>query len=60
MTAVDQDTGEVDKLGPLEILRQYRAPGGPGKAKFGQFMLPLQSGGKIKIGDKVTILDRKK
>jgi uncharacterized protein YcbX len=60
MTAVDQDTGEVDKLGPLEILRQYRAPQGPSKALFGQFMLPLQYGGKIQIGDTVTILDFKK
>ena len=60
MTAVDQTSGEVDKIGSLEILRKYRAPGGPTKAKFGRYMLPLQAGGKIKIGDTVTVLDRKK
>ena len=60
MTGVDQDTGEVDKLGPLEILRQYRAPAGPAHAQFGQFMIPLQKGGAIKLGDTLTVLDRKK
>lgn len=60
MTGIDQDTGEEDKLGPLEILRQYRAPGGPTKAQFGQLCLPLQQGGAISLGDTLTILDRKK
>ena len=53
MTAVDQTSGEVDKIGPLEILMKYRAPGGPTKAKFGRYMLPLQAGEKFKIGDTV-------
>lgn len=60
MTGINQDTGEEDKLGPLEILRQYRAPKGPTHAMFGQLMIPLQAGGKIKIGDVVTVLDKKK
>lgn len=60
MTGINQDTGEEDKLGPLEILRQYRAPDGPDHAKFGQFMIPLQKGSKVKLGDTVTVLDRKK
>ena len=60
MTGINQDTGEEDKLGPLEILRQYRAPKGPTHAVFGQLMIPLQAGGKIKIGDVVTVLDKKK
>ena len=60
MTGINQDTGEEDKLGPLEILRQYRAPKGPTHAMFGQLMMPLQAGGKIKIGDVVTVLDKKK
>ena len=60
MTGINQDTGEEDKLGPLEILRQYRAPKGPTHAMFGQLMIPLQAGGKIKIGDIVTVLDKKK
>ena len=58
MTGINQDTGDEDKLGPLEILRQYRAP--DGHAKFGQFMIPLQKGSKVKLGDTVTVLDRKK
>ena len=60
MTGINQDTGDEDKLGPLEILRQYRAPDGPGHAKFGQYMIPLQKGSKVKLGDTVTVLDRKK
>ena len=60
MTGINQDTGDEDKLGPLEILRQYRAPDGPDHAKFGQFMIPLQKGSKVKLGDTVTVLDRKK
>ena len=60
MTGINQDTGEEDKLGPLEILRQYRAPKGPTHAMFGQLMIPLQADGKIKIGDIVTMLDKKK
>ena len=44
MTAVDQTSGEVDKIGPLEILRKYHAPGGLTKEKFGRHMLPLQAG----------------
>ena len=60
MTGIDQDTGEEDKLGPLEILRQYRAPSGPTKAMLGQLCLPLQTGGTISVGDMLTVLDRKK
>lgn len=60
MTAVNQDTGVVDKLGPLDILRTYRAPGGPTHAMFGQLMLPLQTGGIVRVGDKVTIMEKKK
>ena len=60
MTGIDQETGEQDKLGPLEILRAYRAPRGPTHAMFGQLMIPLHVGGKIHVGDPVTIIDRKK
>ena len=59
MTGIDQETGEQDKLGPLEILRGYRAQEGPNHAKFGQLMIPLQSGGKLKLGDPVEILMKK-
>ena len=59
-TAVNQDTGEIDKLGPLEILRGYRAPGGPTHARFGQLMIPLQAGGRIRVGDTVEVIERKK
>ena len=60
MTGINQDTAEQYKLPPLDILRTYRAPQGPTHAKFGQFLLPLKAGGKIKIGDRVTVLDFKK
>ena len=60
MTAVHQDTGVTDKLGPLDVLRTYRAPAGPTHAMFGQLMLPLQVGGKVRVGDEVTVMDRKK
>ena len=60
MTGVDQESGEVDKLGPLDILRTYRAPNGPLHAKFGQLMIPLQRSGKVRVGDVVQILERKK
>lgn len=60
MTGIDQGTGVVDKLGPLEILRSYRAPRGPTHAQFGQLMIPLQPGGTVKLGDSVHIMDRKK
>ena len=59
MTGVDQETGEVDKLGPLDVLRTYRAPKGPLHAKFGQLLIPLQQSGKIKVGDIVQILERR-
>ena len=60
MTGIDQDTGAQDKLGPLEILRGYRAPRGPTHAMFGQLMVPLQAGGRIRVGDAVEVLERKK
>ena len=60
MTAVNQDTGEIDKLGPLEILRGYRAPGGPLHARFGQLMIPLQAGGRVRVGDTVEVIERKR
>ena len=33
---------------------------GPTHAMFGQLMLPLQVGGKVRVGDEVTQMDRKK
>lgn len=60
MTCIDQDTGKQDKLGPLDILRIYRAPQGPTHANFGQLLVPLQSGTRVQIGDKVEVLERKK
>ena len=58
--SVNQETGAVDKLGPLDILRLYRAPAGPDKAMFGVFGLVLQSGKVIKLGDTIKILELKK
>ena len=59
LTGVHQDTAKQLKLPPLDILRTYRAPGGPDKAQFGQLLLPLKTGGKIKIGDRVEVLEYK-
>ena len=59
MTGIDQTTGEHDKLGPLEILRSYRAPRGPAHAMFGQLLIPLQAG-KVRVGDIVQVLEKKK
>lgn len=60
MTAVDQKSGVVDKYGPLEVLRSYRAPLGPTHACFGQLLIPLQLGGVVRLGDEVTVLETKK
>eukprot|EP00117_Sycon_ciliatum_P037786 scpid83020/ scgid28188/ MOSC domain-containing protein 2, mitochondrial; Mitochondrial amidoxime reducing component 2; Moco sulfurase C-terminal domain-containing protein 2; Molybdenum cofactor sulfurase C-terminal domain-containing protein 2 len=60
MTGVDQATGEVDKVGPLEALRTYRATRGPAHAEFGQFLVPLKVGGAINVGDAVKVLEYKK
>ncbi len=60
MTGINQETGEQDKLGPLEILRAYRAPRGPTHAMFGQLMIPLQAGGRVRLGDAVEVIEKKK
>ena len=57
MTAVDQATGETDKIGPLEVLRTYRAPRGAGHAEFGVLLVPLRTGGEIHVGDTVKVLE---
>ena len=59
MTGVDQETGKVDKVGPLDVLRTYRAPNGPLHARFGQLMIPLQRSGKVRVGDIVRVVERK-
>ena len=60
MTGINQDSGEVDKLSPLDILRTYRAPLGPAHARFGQQMIPLQQTGKVRVGDTVQVMEWKK
>ncbi|KAL5466825.1 hypothetical protein EMCRGX_G030976 [Ephydatia muelleri] len=60
MTCIDQDTGKQDKMGPLDILRIYRAPKGPTHSIFGQLLVPLQSGARVRVGDRVEVLERKK
>ena len=59
MTGIDQLTGEVDKHGPLHVLREYRAPRGPGHAEFGQHIIPLSLGGQLQLGDKVKVISLK-
>ena len=60
VTGIHQDTAEQLKVPPLDILRTYRAPRGPAHAQFGQLLLPLKAGGKIRIGDPVIVLEYKK
>ena len=60
MTGVDQETGEVDKVGPWDAQRTYRAPKGSLHAKFGWLMISLQWTEKVRVGDTVQILERKK
>ena len=60
MTAVNQKTGVVDKHGPLEVLRSYRAPLGPTHARFGQLLIPLQLGGVVRLGDEIVVVETKK
>lgn len=57
---IDQKTGETDQVGPLKVLRQYRAGDSPTHADFGQYMFPLQMGKTIRVGDLVEVLDMKK
>lgn len=59
MTGIDQTSGLVDKVGPLEILRIFRAPQGPTHAMFGQLLIPLQPG-TVRLGDQITVLELKK
>ena len=59
-TSVNQETGLVDKIGPIDILRKYRAPQGPTYANFGQHLIPLQKSGKVHVGDIIQIIERKK
>ena len=60
MTCIDQETGEQDKFGPLDMLRTFRAPDGPAHAKFGRGIAPLHYPATIHVGDKVTVLERVK
>ena len=60
MTCNNQDTGEKDKFGPLDMLRTYRAPKGPTHAMFGMKLVPLKPEGVIRVGDTVTVLERRK
>ena len=61
MTCIDQDTGIQDKKdhGPLDILKTYRAPQGPNHVNFGQLLIPLQSGTRVRVGDRVEVLELK-
>ena len=59
-TSVNQETGILDKTGPVDILRKYRANRGPTHANFGQHLVPLQRSGKVRVGDTVKIIERKK
>ena len=60
LTSVDQETGEIDKFGPIDMLRTYRAPRGPTHACFGRKLVPLKPQSTVSIGDKVEIIERSK
>lgn len=61
VTTIDQLTGISDGKEPLKTLATYRIPKRSVKKKviFGQYLIAENTGGQIKIGDKVEILETK-
>lgn len=62
MTTIDQKTGISDGGEPLKTLANYRLVKRAGKSKinFGQNLIAENAGTKIKLGDKVEIIEIKK
>lgn len=62
MTTIDQETGISDGKDPLKTLATYRLVkrAGESKINFGQNLIAENAGAKVKIGDKVEILETKK
>lgn len=62
MTTINQETGVSDGKEPLKTLSTYRLVkrGGKSKINFGQNLIAENAGAKIKIGEKVEILETRK
>jgi uncharacterized protein len=62
MTTIDQQTGISDGKEPLKTLSTYRLVkrAGESKINFGQNLIADKVGAKVKIGDKIEILEAKK
>ena len=62
MTTIDQQTGRSAGVEPLKTLASYRLVKKLGKQKinFGQNLIAEKSGERIKLGDRVTILETRK
>lgn len=62
MTTIDQETGISEGKEPLKTLANYRLVKRAGKSKinFGQNLIAENAGAKIKLGDKVEIIETKK
>ena len=55
MTTIEQSTGEKNGNEPLKTLAKYRTK--KGKVLFGQNLIAENTGGILKIGDKIEILE---
>lgn len=58
MTTINQETGEKDGAEPLKTLASYRKKNG--KVLFGRYLIAENVGEKVKVGDKVEILETAK
>jgi uncharacterized protein len=57
MTTIDQTKGEKDGKEPLKTLAEYRTKSG--KVLFGQNLIAEKSGGVVKVGDKIEVIETK-
>lgn len=57
LTTVDQTTGEKNGKEPLKTLSEYRNRNG--NVLFGQNLIADKSGGTVRVGDEVEVIERK-
>jgi uncharacterized protein len=57
ITTIDQTKGEKDGKEPLKTLAKYRTKSG--KVLFGQNLIAEKSGGVVKVGDKLEVIETK-
>lgn len=62
VTTINQETGEIAGKEPLKTLSTYRLVkrGGKSKINFGQNLIAENAGAKIRVGDKVEIIESKR